>query len=101
MASEQDRVVERIAMVARLKPDAKERARELAEVKLTVAPGISHISVFLSGDEVVFLLEGDAPEESHRMWLDDPVHSTTLEPWLALFDGPLHRAPELVSWELA
>jgi hypothetical protein len=66
----------------------------------TSPSGISQISIFLSGDEVVFLLQGDAPEESHRMWLDDPVNSTLLEPWLPLFDGPLHRAPEIVSWEI-
>jgi hypothetical protein len=39
-------------------------------------------------------------KEIHRMWLDDPVNSTLLEPWLPLFDGPLHRAPEILSWEI-
>ena len=87
-------------MVARLKPDAKERASELAMLEPTERPGLSHVSVFLSGDEVVFLLEGESPEESYRMWLDDPVNATLLEPWLPLFDGPLHRAPEIASWEL-
>ena len=91
--------MERIALVARLKPDAKERAGELATVKPTVPEGISHISTFLSGDEVVFMLEGDSPDESHWMWLNDPVNSTVLAPWLPLFDGPLHRAPEVTSWE--
>ena len=87
-------------MVARLKPTAQERASELAMREPSGAPGLSHISVFLSGDEVVFLLEGESPDESFRMWLDDPVDSTLLEPWLPLFDGPLHRAPEIAAWDL-
>jgi len=88
-------------MVARLKPDARERAGELAVLEPAVPPGVSQISIFLSGDEVVFMLEGDAPEEGHRIWLNDPLNSTLLEPWLSLFDGPLHRAPEVASWEVS
>jgi hypothetical protein len=92
--------MERVALVAELKPDTEGRAGELAMVEPTAAPGISRISVFLSPREVVFVLEGESPEESYRMWLDDPVRSTMLEPWLPLFDGPLHRAAEVSSWEI-
>jgi hypothetical protein len=92
--------MERIALVARLEPDAEERAEELAMVPPSEAPGISRVSVFLSSGEVVFVLEGDSPEASYREWLDDPVESTMLEPWLPLFKGPLHRAPEVAHWEL-
>lgn len=93
--------MDRIALVARLKPGAEERAGELALVEPTDAPGVSTTSVFLSAGEVVFVLEGDSPDESYRMWLDDPVRSTMLEPWLPLFDGPLHRAAEVAHWETA
>jgi len=92
--------VESIALVARLKPDTEERARELALVEPAGAPGVRRISVFLSPGEVVFVLEGETPEESFRMFLDDPVDSTLLAPWLPLFDGPLHRAPQQAHWDL-
>lgn len=82
--------MERVALVARLKPDAEERPAQLA-VEPGDAPGISTTSVFLSAGEVVFVIEGESPEQSYRMWLDDPVRSTMLEPWLPLFDGPHAR----------
>ena len=92
--------MERIALVARLEPDAQERAGELASVPPSEARGISRISVFLSSGEAVFVLDGESPEASYRKWLDDPVNSTMLEPWLPLFEGPLHRAGEVAHWEL-
>ena len=92
--------MESIALVARLKPGTGERARELAMVEPPDTPGIRSISVFLSPDEAVFLLEGESPEESFRTFLDDPVDSTMLAPWLPLFEGPLHRAPRLAHWDI-
>jgi hypothetical protein len=94
--------VESIAIVARLKPGTEERARELAirEPGVAQEPGVSRVSVFLSPGEAVFVLEGDSPDESFRKFLDNPVNSTMLAPWLPLFDGPLHRAPELAHWDL-
>jgi hypothetical protein len=90
--------VERIALVARLKPDTREQAAELAAAKPD-APGVSRLSIYLSPTEVVFVIEGEDPEHLVRALLDDPVRSTALEPWLPLFDGPLHRAPEVSTWE--
>jgi hypothetical protein len=92
--------VESIALVGRLKPGTEERARELALVEPAGTPGLRRISVFLSPGEAVFVLEGESPEESFRHFLDDPVDSTLLAPWLPLFDGPLHRAPQLAHWDL-
>jgi hypothetical protein len=92
--------VESIAIVARLKPGTEERAMELASREPAHPPGVNRISVYLAPGEAVFLLEGESPEESFRMFLDDPVDSTMLEPWLPLLDGPLHRAPEQAHWEM-
>ena len=86
-------------MVARLKPGAEERARELAVLDPVGAPGIDRISTFVSADEVVFVLEGEAPDEGYRRFVDNPVDSTLLAPWLPLFDGPLHRVPRLSDWD--
>jgi hypothetical protein len=90
--------VERIALVARLKPDTREQAAELA-ADAPEAPGASRRSIYLSPSEVVFVIEGEDPESVVREWFDDPVRSTALGPWLPLFDGPLHRAPEISTWE--
>ena len=92
--------MESIAIVARLKPGTEERARELAMLEPAGAPGVSRISVFLSPGEAVFLLEGESPDEGFRTFLDDPVDSTMLAPWLPLFDGPIHRAPQLAHWDI-
>jgi hypothetical protein len=92
--------VESIAIVARLKPGTEDRARELAMLEPAGAPGVSRISIFLSPGEAVFLLEGESPEEGFLRFLDNPVDSTMLAPWLPLFDGPLHRAPRLGAWDV-
>ena len=90
----------RIAIIARLKPGTEERARELAVLEPAHTPGLTRVSVFLSSGEAVFVLEGEEPGQSFRSFLDDPVDSTMLAPWLPLFDGPLHRAPQLADWDL-
>jgi hypothetical protein len=87
-------------MVASLKPGTQERAMELAMREPADTPGISRVSVYVSPSEAVFLLEGESPEESFRMFLDDPVDSTMLAPWLPLFDGPLHRVPEVAHHDV-
>jgi hypothetical protein len=59
--------MERVALVARLKPEAEDRTSELAMVEPIEPAGITR---------------------------------TMLEPWLPLFDGPLHRGAELAHWEM-
>jgi len=87
-------------MVARLKPGEHERARELAMREPASTPGIDRISIFVSADEVVFVLEGESQDEGFRLFVDNPVDSTLLASWLPLFDGPLHRAPQLAHWDI-
>jgi hypothetical protein len=94
--------LERLALIARLKPDGYERAEELAsDVRSEgVAPAPIGGSVFLSQREVVFMIEGDDAELRARNWFDDPVLSAAIGSWLPLFDGPLHVAREVASWDL-
>jgi hypothetical protein len=49
--------------------------------------------------EIIFFLEGRDAGESVNAILNDPVSSTGISPWLPLFDGPLHSAPEMYYWE--
>jgi hypothetical protein len=93
--------VNRIVLVARLKPGERERAEKLLAdgVEPIVPDAVDRWEIFLSAGEVVFFFEGEGARESVLATLDDPVLSTALAPWLPLFDGPLHRAYEARSWE--
>jgi hypothetical protein len=88
-------------LIARLRPDVHERAEELASVEpeTGVDPALLRGSIFLSALEVVFLIEGDDVDLHTRQWFDDPVLSATFSSWLPLFEGPLHAAREVATWE--
>src|SRR5665647_2213983 len=77
-------------VVARLKPGAEAEARELIEQGPPydmAASGLTHHSVFLSADEVIFLFEGpDAERVVHGM-VNDPVASAQFATWAHLIEG--------------
>jgi hypothetical protein len=92
--------MDRVVLVARLKPDVLDRAGELVAQEDTAdIDGFDRKAIFISPSEVVFFFEGREVDKSVRAILDDPVRSTPLDSWLPLFDGPLHRAPEVYFWE--
>jgi hypothetical protein len=93
-------VSDRLVLLARLKDGARERARELSSAQPSPLEGggIDRVGIYLSESEVVFVFEGPRTQEAVRAILDDPVRSTVIAPWLPLFDGPLHAAPEASSW---
>jgi hypothetical protein len=94
---ESDGLTEHLLLVARLKPDAVERARELASGDAPPDPVLEGLrfSTFLSPTEVVFVIEGAGAEAKLREWFNDPARSSAISPWLPLFDGPLHAAREV------
>jgi hypothetical protein len=94
--------MDRVVMVASLRSDGRERARELLARKPpspTVEQAFDRAAIFMSESEVIFFLEGRDAGESVRATLNDPVSSTWISPWLPLFEGPLHYAPEVYLWE--
>jgi hypothetical protein len=94
--------MDRLVLVARLKPDARERARELIAAKpdpTEVDATFTRLGIFLAQDEIVFFFEGEDADESMRMILNDPARSAAIAPWLPLFDGPLQGAHEAYFWE--
>jgi hypothetical protein len=96
--------VERVVMIARLKPDARERARELVEQHQAghyASAEFERQAIFLAPEEVIFFVEGPDAARTVRGILNDPVRSTELGHWIPLFDGPLHAAPEAYYWERA
>jgi hypothetical protein len=87
-------------MIARLKPSARDRARELiAQGDVSVSPEFDRRAIFLAEGEIVFFFEGPDAAATVRSILNDPARSTVVGPWLPLFDGPLHAAPEAYYWE--
>jgi hypothetical protein len=96
--------VDRFVLVARLKPDGRQRADELlaehsALGSAELGTAFERHAIFLSETEVVFLFEGEGSHESVRAVFNDPVRSTLIGHWLPLFEGPLHRAAEAYFWE--
>jgi hypothetical protein len=68
--------MERIALIASLRPGTYENAEELASDPPTEPmTGIERWSIFLSPTEVAFVFEGEDVEERTREWFDDPVRS--------------------------
>lgn len=97
--------MERVAIVARLKPGAAGRAHEL----LAGGPpfdldqtGIERHSVFASATEVVFLFEGHQVEWIVDELIDGQFHyelEDAFEKWRAIVDGPPRIAREQFGWE--
>jgi hypothetical protein len=96
--------VERVILIARLKPGSRDRADELiAEYgsgKHTSSE-FERTAIFLCGGEVIFFLEGHDARETMRNVLNHPVQSTWLSPWLPLFEGPLHAARRRITGSAA
>jgi hypothetical protein len=96
--------MDRFVLVARLKPDGRQRAEKLlAEHSAFGGPELETAfdqhAIFLSETEVIFFFEGEGANESVRAVFNDPVKSTLISHWLPLFDRPLHRAGEAYLWE--
>jgi hypothetical protein len=90
-------------VLARLKPDGRQRAETLLAEHSTLGAeepeAFDRHAIFLSETEVVFLFEGNGAHEAVRALFNDPIRSTLISHWLPLFDGPLHQAPEAYFWE--
>jgi hypothetical protein len=91
--------MERLVLVASLKPGSRELVPELLEEQAALSPVTERQGIFLSETEVVFFFEGADAEEAVHEVLNDPVRSDALSPWLPLFDGPLHRGYEAAFFE--
>ena len=94
--------MQRLVLIARLKPDGRDRALELIaqhQAGQYVSTEFERQAIFLAEGEVVFFFEGMDADKVVLGILNDPVRSTVLGHWLPLFDGPLHAASEGYYWE--
>ncbi len=97
--------MDRVALVARLKPGLEERAAELIVRGPPFDPaerGFDRHTVYLSAGEVVFVFEGQEVE-----WMLDEMVSgvserdlpPALEQWRDLVEGPPRIARAAFVWE--
>ena len=97
--------MERIALVARLKPGSEEHAAALIQAGPPFDPGergFDRHAVYLSAGEVVFVFEGQEVE-----WLVDEIVnepsggtvSAALGAWRDLVEGPPRIARAAYGWE--
>lgn len=101
MADPRDEV-ERLAVIATLRPGSRKRA---AEILAEGAPydlgetGLRRHSVFLGAETAVFVFEGSGIEALVRGIVDDPSRSATFSVWGPLLEGTPALAREEFYWE--
>jgi hypothetical protein len=97
-----DDVTERVAVVAKLRPDSRARASEIlaegAPYELGET-GFRQHSVFLGPETVAFVFEGSGIEGLVRDLVDDPVRSAAFSIWGPLLEGTPELAREEFFWE--
>jgi hypothetical protein len=96
--------VERLAIVASLKPGTEERARTLLAAGPPFDPadaGLTRHVVYLSAGEVVFVFEGSEVEWRVDDLVDSPFQwqvSSALEEWREIIAGPPRIARPTFEW---
>ena len=95
-------VTERVAVVARLRPDSRGRASEIlaegAPYELGET-GFRRHSVFLGAETAIFIFEGAGIEGLVRDLVDDPARSAAFSIWGPLLEGTPELAREEFFWE--
>jgi nucleotide-binding universal stress UspA family protein len=92
----------RIAVTARLRPGAEERARELLAQGPPFDPGRAGLTghtVYTSGDTVVFVFEGENVERTLPRLLNDRLRAGAFAAWGALLDGEPRLAHAAYDWD--
>jgi hypothetical protein len=92
----------RLAVIAKLKPDSEQRAEELIAMGPPFDPsglGFERHSVFLTGDHVAFVFEGGRLDELMHSVVKDPANVGAFQAWESLLDGMPHVAREAYHWE--
>src|SRR5262245_39449762 len=93
---------QRLAIVATLRSGARDRAQEI----LAAGPpyeladaGFRRHSIYLAGETVVFVFEGDGVEAAVSKLIDDPASSASFSAWAPLLEGTPMLAHEEFHWE--
>jgi hypothetical protein len=93
---------ERLAVVARLRAGARERASQIlaegAPYELGEA-GFQRHSVFLAEEAAIFVFEGSGVEGLVSDLVNDPTRSAMFSVWGPLLEGTPELAREAFYWE--
>jgi hypothetical protein len=82
--------MQRIVVIAKLKPDSHDAAAEI---------GLVRHGVYLGGSEVVFVFAGPEVEQQLSHLVNDPAASAAFSAWAPLLDGTPSAAHEVFYWE--
>jgi hypothetical protein len=94
--------MQRVAVIAKLKPDAEERAEELVKEGPPFDPrgtGFERHAVFMSGDQAVFVFEGGSLDQLLQAVTRAPETSKRFRAWESLLDGMPKVAHEAYFWQ--
>ena len=94
--------MQRIAVIAKLKPEAEQRASELIQTGPPFDPdklGFDRHTVYLSGNQVVFVFEGGRLDQLLHSVVRDPENLRTFGAWEPLIEGFPIVAHEAYSWQ--
>ncbi|HEY7563237.1 MAG TPA: hypothetical protein VH650_13780 [Gaiellaceae bacterium] len=94
--------MKRLAVIARLRERVQERAAELLAQGPPFDPreiGFERHSVYMSGDQVVFVFEGGDLDRLLRTVVKDAGGSEAFSRWEDLVEGVPRVAQEVYSWE--
>jgi hypothetical protein len=100
--NEKGAVMQRIAVIAKLKPGSEKRAADLVESGPPFDPdklGFERHSVYLSGSHVVFVFEGGRLDQLLHGVVRDPSHIGAFGAWEPLIDGFPIVAREAFTWQ--
>lgn len=94
--------MQRVAVIANLKPDAEEQAAELIKEGPPFdlkGGGFERHAVYLSGDQAVFVFEGGRLDHLLQAVIRAPKASAKFRAWEPLLDGMPKVAREAYFWQ--
>jgi hypothetical protein len=94
--------MQRLAVIASLKPDSGDRAAELIAQGPPFNPkdvGFERHSIYLTSDHVVFMFEGGNLNQLLSKVMRNPSSSDTFGNWERIIEGMPRVAREVYSWE--
>ena len=92
----------RLAVIATLKPGAESKAEELVGKGPPFDPsglGFERHSVYLAGDQALFVFEGGRLDQMMQSVIKDPSSIGAFRQWESLLDGMPRVAREAYHWE--
>ena len=92
----------RLAVIATLKPGAESKAEELVEKGPPFDPsglGFERHSVYLAGDQALFVFEGGRLDQMMQSVIKDPSSIGAFRQWESLLEGMPRVTREAYHWE--